>query len=311
MTVLQILPMLLLGLALTVKGGDLFVDAAVWIARALGLPQFLVGATLVSVATTLPEVAVSLMAAARGATGIAAGNAVGSVTANLGLILGLCLCVAPAAAGRSNLSLMVVAASLLLLLCSPGALSAGGALAMLAVGAAFLGGSALEGRRRLASGNRPPRPGTRAVATHIAKFAAGAAGIAAGARLLSDYGAALARLMGVPEGVIGATLVAVGTSLPELVTAVAALRRGQAALSVGNIVGANIIDLALILPLCALSGGAPLPLPRQSLALDLPFCLLLCLIAALPALPRGGLRRWQGAALLGTYAAYVALVIRS
>lgn len=310
MTLVRILPMLLLGLVLTAKGGDLFVDAAVWIAQALSLPRFLVGATLVSVATTLPEVAVSLMAAARGATGIAAGNAVGSVSANLGLILGLCLLISPVPAGRDDLVMMAGAAALLTLLCAEGSLSAPGAAAMLCVCLAFMAKTAVEGRALLSDPGRPPRPGGEAVATQIAKFVAGAAGIAAGARLLSDYGAALARLLGVSEGVIGATLVAVGTSLPELVTAVAALRRGQASLSVGNIVGANLIDLTLILPLCALTGGAPLPLPRQSLVLDLPFCLFLALIAALPALPGRRFYRWQGIALAAVYGVYVTLVVK-
>jgi len=113
----------------------------------------------------------------------------------------------------------------------------------------------------------------------------------------------------VPDGVIGATLVAVGTSLPELVTALTALSRGEGSLSVGNIVGANIIDLTLILPLCALANGGRLPLPRQSLALDLPFCLGLCAIAVVPTLLSGRFRRSQGAALLGLYGVYVARVI--
>ena len=111
------------------------------------------------------------------------------------------------------------------------------------------------------------------------------------------------------DGVIGATLVAVGTSLPELVTALTALSRGEGSLSVGNIVGANIIDLTLILPLCALAGGGQLPLPRQSLALDMPFCLLLCAVAVVPPLWTGRFHRWQGAALLGMYGGYVAMVI--
>lgn len=305
--------MLLLGLLLTVKGGDLFVDAAVWFAEALGVPKFLVGATVVSLATTLPELAVSLLATARGAAGIAAGNAVGSVTANLGLILGITLCCAPAPLERrqgGRLLLMSGAAALLALLGQGGMIALPGAMVPPGICAGFLWHSAAAGRshaRRQAG--RSPRPSPALAAGCGARFLCGAAGIAGGARLLCDYGAALARLCGVPDGVIGATLVAVGTSLPELVTALTALSRGEGSLSVGNIVGANIIDLTLILPLCALANGGRLPLPRQSLALDLPFCLGLCAIAVVPTLLSGRFRRSQGAALLGLYGVYVARVI--
>jgi len=306
--------MLLIGLVLTVKGGDLFVDAAVWLARALGVPTFLVGATVVSLATTLPELAVSLLAAARGSAGIAAGNAVGSVTANLGLILGISLSVAPAPledrrqAGR--LLTMAGAAALLDLLCSGGTIAVPWALAPLGLCGGFLWQSAVDGRRHaLGQAESHPRPSPALLAGCALRFLCGGAAIAAGARLLCDYGAALARLCGVPDGVIGATLVAVGTSLPELVTALTALSRGEGSLSVGNIVGANIIDLTLILPLCALQCGGRLPLPCQTLALDIPFCLALCAFAVAPTLWTGRFHRWQGIALLGMYGGYVAMVI--
>ena len=306
--------MLLLGLLLTVKGGDLFVDAAVWFSRALGVPTFLVGATVVSLATTLPELAVSLLAAARGSAGIAAGNAVGSVTANLGLILGISLSVAPAPlddrrqAGR--LLTMAGAAALLRLLCQDGVIAVPWALLPLGLCAGFLCQSAVDGRRQASKkSEKHPHPSPALLAGCALRFVCGGAAIAAGARLLCDYGAALARLCGVSDGVIGATLVAVGTSLPELVTALTALSRGEGSLSVGNIVGANIIDLTLILPLCALQCGGQLPLPRQTLALDMPFCLTLCAVAVVPTLWTGRFRRWQGAVLLGMYGGYVVMVI--
>jgi len=283
--------MVLLGLVLTVKGGDLFVDAAVWLAEALGIPKFLVGATVVSLATTLPELAVSLLATVRNAPGIAAGNAVGSVCANLGLILGIGLCRAPVALDArqgSRMALMGLVAALLYSLCARGQLTVPGALGLLSLGGATLFQGAVSGRRHAQEELRG-HPGRSASAFVVGavKFVGGAAGIAAGARLLCDYGAALARLCGVPDGVIGATLVAVGTSLPELVTTLTALARGEASLGVGNVVGANLIDLTMILPLCALLGGGCMVLPRQSLALDMPFCLMLCTIAIIPPLWTG------------------------
>ena len=141
------------------------------------------------------------------------------------------------------------------------------------------------------------------------QFIAGAAGIAIGAQLLVDKGSALASLAGVPDGVIGATLIAAGTSLPEFVTLLAALRRGEAALSVGNIIGANIIDLALILPLCCLIAGESLPLSSQNAFRDSPFGLILTLIAIVPTLLLQRFHRLQGAFLLAVYAVYVAFLI--
>ena len=326
---MRVIPLLVLGLVLTVKGGDLFVDAAVWIAEVSGLPRFLIGATVVSLATTLPELAVSLLATWRGAGGIAAGNAVGSVAANLGLILGLTLCLARGVGAREGLlrklALMALSASALWLACRSGALAPIWTPILPCLCAAFLMDSVRSARRRALPREKRPSPTAWASFTSGLKFACGSAGIAVGARLLSDNGVALARLCGVSDGVVGATLVAVGTSLPELATAVAALRRGEASLCVGNIVGANVIDLTLILPLCAAlhslalrgapdggaaPGGIPLPLPRQTLALDLPFCLVLTLLAALPPLAEGRFRRFQGPALLAAYAAYVILVAR-
>jgi cation:H+ antiporter len=305
--------MLFLGLVLTVKGGDLFVDAAVWLSRALGLPRFLVGATVVSLATTLPELAVSLLATARGSAGIAAGNAVGSVTANLGLILGISLSCAPVPLENrrqgGRLLIMAGAAGLLRLLCGGGAIALPWALMPMGLCGGFLWQSPADGRRHaLAQAEGRPSPSPTLLAGCALRFVCGGAAIAAGARLLCDYGAALARLCGVSDGVIGATLVAVGTSLPELVTALTALSRGESSLSVGNIVGANIIDLTLILPLCALRGGGRFCLPRQTLALDLPFCLTLCAVAVFPPLWTRRFHRWQGAALLGMYGGYVAMV---
>ena len=306
--------MLLLGLVLTVKGGDLFVDAAVWFSRALGMPTFLVGATVVSLATTLPELAVSLLAAARGSAGIAAGNAVGSVAANLGLILGISLCCAPAPLEdrrqADRLLMMAVSAALLRLLCAGGAIAMPWALGPLGLCGVFLWQSAADGRRHArGQAEKRPRPSPALLAGCALRFICGGAAIAAGARLLCDYGAALARLCGVSDGVIGATLVAVGTSLPELVTALTALARGEGSLSVGNIVGANIIDLTLILPLCALQSGGRLLLPLQTLALDMPFCLTLCAMAVVPPLWTGRFRRWQGFGLLGMYGGYVMMVV--
>ena len=304
--------LLLLGLALIVKGGDWFVGAAVWMAEASGVPKFLIGATVVSLATTLPELMVSVMGVLRGEVDLAVGNAVGSVTANTGLIMGLSAVCLPAAVRRRQIGpkalLMAAAAAVLLLLCRGGtlALLPGGLL--LVIFAVFLWESAVS------AGRLAGEPGEAARARgglgpQLLRFLLGILAIVLGANLLIENGAALAERLGVPTAIIGVTVIAVGTSLPELVTTVTALVRRESALSIGNIIGANIIDLTLILPVCSLLSGGSLTISPQGRALDLPACLLIILLAVTPPLVSGRFYRWQGAAMLLAYGAYLALLV--
>lgn len=140
---------------------------------------------------------------------------------------------------------------------------------------------------------------------NLIKFVVGAIGIVVGARLLVDNGSLLAAYVGVSERVIGVTLVAVGTSLPELVTTVTAVMKKQSSLSLGNILGANILDLTLILPLSALVSGQALPVTLAAAKIDLPVCLLVGLIAVVPALIASKFKRYQGVALIAVYICYV------
>ena len=306
----------LAGLVLIVKGGDWFLDGAVWMAEASGVPRFLIGATVVSLATTLPELTVSVTGVLQGARDLAVGNAVGSVVANLGLILGLGVLCIPAAAPRRQFfpkaALMTMAAIALALLCRNGELDFPGWLVLAAILAAYLADSVREARRGME--RRRVLPGRRSVsrrrmAWELGIFALGAGAVVLGSRLLVAHGSRLALLLGVPAGVVGSSVVAVGTSLPELVTTLTAISRRETALSVGNILGANIIDLALILPACAAVSGGSLLIGRQTTGLDLPACLVLCALAAVPPLLTGRFHRWQGAALLGLYVGYLRLLL--
>ena len=298
----------LLGLVLIIKGGDWFLEGAVWMAEASGIPRFLIGATVVSLVTTLPELTVSVMGVAEGQVDLAVANAVGSVTANLGLILGISALWRPAGVAHRQFdwkaAMMVTGALILTLLCRRGTLHL---LPALTLGAVF--GLYLVNNLADARGSVRETPGeavTGQWSRKLLAFLVGVGAILLGSRLLIDYGSALAALCGVPASVIGVTMVAVGTSLPELVTAVTALAKGEAALTVGNILGANVIDLTLILPVCAAVSGGSLPIGRQTAALDLPFCLLLCLVSVVPPWMTGRFSRWQGGALLGLYGLYVA-----
>lgn len=314
MSVFVVVVLFVLGILLIVKGGDLFVDASTWIAVKSGIPKFIIGATIVSLATTLPELLTSAIATLGGKTGIAVGNAVGSVTANLGLIMGISVVCLPSAIQRKQIAfkgiLMIVGCIVLYLLSADGQLRTAPSLLLLLLFAIFLVENVISAKRSMQadSRNSSVRDSRNVVLMNVAKFIGGAAGIVLGAQLLVDNGSELARIIGIPESIIGATLIAVGTSLPELVTTVTALVKRQASLSIGNILGANIIDLTMILPICSMLAGGSLEISRQASLLDLPFCLAVCFLAILPPLLAQKFFRWQGLALLAVYCVYIVIL---
>jgi cation:H+ antiporter len=306
----------LLGLLLIIKGGDWFLDGAVWIAEATGVPRFIIGATIVSLATTLPELMVSIMGVLQGEVDLAVGNAVGSVTANLGLILGISVVCLPSAVTRKQFDLkailMVLGATLLLVLCRGGVLPFGPSLLLFAIFALYLGNNILDAKSSMTESRENPKRRTtshRQMFMKLGMFIIGIVAIVAGSQLLINYGSELALLLGVPASIIGVTMVAIGTSLPELVTTLTAIAKKEASMSVGNIIGANVIDLTMILPICSAVSGGRLTIGSQTTTLDLPFCLALCLLAVIPPLVKGKFYRWQGAVMLAVYAAYVVLLV--
>ena len=307
MTVLLSAAFFTIGLYLTMRGGDGFVDAAAQLAEESGAPRFVVGATLMSVCTTLPELMVSVLATMRGASALAVGNAVGSAACNTGLILGMSALLAPAAfrvrEARSKGGLMIAAAILLGCFLEDGIMQPGEALGLLAVLFAFLAVN-LQSAAGETAESVPVQHGKGRAALWIHFFLGGMA-VVLGARLMVDHGVILARMLGIPESIIGLTLVALGTSLPELMTALAAIRRREGALSVGNIVGANVLDLALVLPACTAAGGGILSVAPEVFLRDLPFTVVLMGIAMLPPMFSGRMRRAQGVLLLGVYGWYL------
>ena len=232
-----------LGLAALVRGGDWFVDGAVAMATRFRLPETLIGATVVSIGTTLPEVMVSVTSAASGHGELAYGNAVGSVLCNAALIAGLSITVRPGESQRREAALPTVFFFLAAGLYCAAAYGMGGfgrgtGFALLALFALYLAVTVRQLRNREGEREEPVLGGS--FRREIVLLLLGAAAIALGARLLVEHGTLLARALGVPEAVIGLTLVALGTSLPELATAVTALCKGHGALSLGNILGANL-----------------------------------------------------------------------
>lgn len=301
------------GVVFVVKGGDYFVDAASWIAEVSGIPKLIIGATIVSVATTLPEMLVSVMAAMQGKVDMSIGNAIGSVTANIGLIMAIALIFMPGMIKRRDYllkSVLMLSAAGIIVACGfMGEVNIIFSFVLLAIFIIFLWENISAARYTLSTRPVEQKDGAltdkNTVIINIIKFFVGAVGIVWGADLLVDNGSELARLIGISERIIGVTLVAVGTSLPELITTVTAIAKKQSALSVGNILGANIMDLTLIMPLSALISGQSLPVSATSARIDLPACLLVGLIAVVPAMARSKFSRWQGFLLMAIYTAYV------
>lgn len=300
------------GLCFTIKGGDWFVDSASWFAEATGIPKFVVGATVVSFATTLPELLVSVRAAMNGSAQLAIGNAIGSVTANTTLIMGVSLVAIAGVVNRKGFALKgglllgaIVGLTLLSLSLS---LPVWSAFVLWAIFIVFMVSNVLEGKKS-ASTEKSIEFNKKDVPSKILFFIIGTASIVFGAEFLVSSGKTLAAGIGISETIIGFTVIALGTSLPELVTTLTAIRKKENSLSVGNIIGANIIDTTLILPLCAVINGKALPVEKINLIFDFPVCIAACAIAIVPTIIQGRFKKWQGYALLSTYGLYMIFLI--
>ena len=302
----------LVGLLLTIKGGDWFVDSASWFAEATGIPKFVVGATIVSFATTLPELLVSVRAAMNGSAQLAIGNAIGSVTANTTLIMGISLVAMVGVVNRKEFSLkggLLLAAIVALTVISLGNfLPVWSAYILWTIFIVFMISNLVEGKKGAKSDKVTPYE-KKEIPSKALFFLIGTASIVFGAEFLVSSGKTIASGIGISETIIGFTVIALGTSLPELVTTLTAIRKRESSLSVGNIIGANIIDVTLILPLCSVINGQPLPVDNVNLVFDFPVCIAACSIAIIPTIIQGKFRKWQGFALLSVYAFYMLFLI--
>lgn len=302
----------IVGLALIIKGGDWFVDSASWFAEATGIPKFVVGATVVSFATTLPELLVSVRAAMNGSAQLAIGNAIGSVTANTTLIMGVSLVAMAGVISRKEISLkggLLLAAIVGLTVMSMSKiLPVWSAYILWAIFIIFMISNLIEGKKA-AGAEKAESYDKKDVPAKILFFVIGTASIVFGAEFLVSSGKTIASGIGISETIIGFTVIALGTSLPELVTTLTAIRKKENSLSVGNIIGANIIDTTLILPLCAVINGQPLPVERVNLTFDFPVCIAACAVAIIPTIIQGRFKKWQGYALLAIYVLYMLLLV--
>lgn len=297
------------GLLVLGVGGEVLVRGAARLARTLGVPALVVGLTIVAFGTSAPEAAVTVIAATQGATELAVGNVVGSNIANILLIIGLAALLCPLAISRSLIRvdgpvMLATAAALLIFAQRQGHITR-------IEGAVFVAGLVVYtivacrlGRGEAAAGDEDSLAGSAQRWWYDLLFVVvGIVGVVFGARLVVSGAAGLARLVGISEHVIGLTIVAVGTSLPELATSLAAARHRQADIAIGNIVGSNIFNVLFVTGLAAVV--RPLAVPVSIAHVDAPLMMAVT-VAFYVSLYKGGkITRWEGGVFLALYAAYL------
>lgn len=306
-----------LGLVLLIKGGDWFVDGATGIARRFRLPDIIVGATVVSIGTTLPEVMVSTTGALLGQGAMAYGNAIGSIICNTALIAAISVTCNPGPVNVKTMKMPVFffftsAAVYCLAAYWLGTFPRWLGIIMLAIFVVYLIANVRQGLRYPEETAEEAESATasRSLAMELVLLVIGAALIAYGANLLVEHGTIIAQKLGVPETVIALTFVALGTSLPELITTITSLKKGHASLGIGNVIGANVFNLVLVSGMAVTIAPFDVPVGKlllgrnASLVLDIPLMLLVMLLLTVPALTKKRLSRWQGITLLCIYAAF-------
>ena len=308
-----------LGLVLLIKGGDWFVDGATGIARRFRLPDIIVGATVVSIGTTLPEVMVSTTGALLGQGAMAYGNAIGSIICNTALIAAISVTCNPGPVNVKTMKMPVFffftsAAVYCLAAYWLGTFPRWLGIIMLAIFVVYLIANVRQGLRypEKTAEEAESATASRSLAMELVLLVIGAALIAYGANLLVEHGTIIAQKLGVPETVIALTFVALGTSLPELITTITSLKKGHASLGIGNVIGANVFNLVLVSGMAVTIAPFDVPVGKlllgqnASLVLDIPLMLLVMLLLTVPALTKKRLSRWQGITLLCIYAAFCA-----
>lgn len=304
------------GLVVLTWSADRFVQGSCALAQALGVSPLLIGLTIVALGTSAPEIVVSIIAAVQGNPGLAIGNAIGSNIANIGLVLGATALIAPLIVNSTILRrefpiLLIVTAGAALLLAN-GTLSPLDGLILLGLMAVFMAWLIRQGLRGKVAPDQlgievdeALKPGMN-MGLGIFWLLLGLLLLLASSHTLVWGAVELAEILGVSDLVIGLTIVAIGTSLPELATSIVAAWKGETELAIGNIIGSNIFNLLLVLPIPALL--APGILDSAVLVRDLPMMVGLTGLLFILAFARRGhgrVYRWQGGLLLSLFAAYL------
>ena len=330
--------LLAVGFVLIIKGGDFLVDASIWMARALKVPEIIIGATIVSIGTTLPELITSTTSVIKGMTEgnaalvegynvIAVGNAVGSMMCNIGLILGIVMLIRPPKTeGKSfaikGIYLLCVSVVLCIFALTNGAIELWEGIVLLVFFVLFIGINLYEAAVSAKSAPALPEQSgagqgsasaaaetvakdAKTVIKRVLQFVIGAAATALGAMLLVDNAQSLCVGIGIPQQIVGITVVAIGTSLPELVTSLTSLKKGTSDIGLGNIIGANIINATLLLGLISCITGQGLTIDAITKNVAVWVMLGISALLIVPSVIGKKTYRWQGAAMLALYLGFI------
>ena len=301
---------IIIGIVCVLKGADFLTEGVAALARRVNIPEIVIGLTIVAAGTSAPELFVSLVSALKGTPDLAVGNVVGSNTMNCMLIVGCAAMVAPMTISRStvkkDIPFAVGASVLLMLLALNNFLGRFDGILLLAGFVSFMVYSlrqAKNGQGDATTEEKQQNPWLSALYIVL-----GLVGLVIGSNLFVDHASSLALALGISEGVVGLTVVAGGTSLPELATSVVAARKGQSAIAIGNVIGSNVFNILLILGLTATIS----PLQIEGITtIDMAVMLISATLVWLFSFTRYTVERWEGAALVGGYLVYLAWLITS
>lgn len=306
----------LIGFVLITKGADIFINCTVDIGKKTKISEIILGATIVSFATTFPELTVSLFASLDGHTTMSLGNAVGSIICNTGLVLGLVAFISPFSVDKkmffSKSVLLLICVILLLLLGIDKSITKIDSILLLTMLAIYMYSnykSVVEKGSKSRINNTSKVKGNNNLGEWVKivlLFALGLIMMVLGSRLLVDNGVIIAEWIGVPQGVISLTVIALGTSLPELVSSLTAIKKNHHAISVGNILGANILNIVSVIGISSIPND--IPILSQNMRIDFPFMIVLLLILILPTIKKNKLYRFQGLIMLIVYLIYIGIL---
>lgn len=304
------------GFFLITKGADIFIDCTVKIGRKTGISELILGATIVSFATTLPELTVSVFASIDNYTTMSLGNAVGSIICNTGLILGLVVIISPFKVDKNMFSsksiILLISVLTLMVLGANRSISRGDGLILIVLLIVFMYSNikSVSGKNRINSPNNMQSNSCDNIKSSKHEnlkvgvlFVLGLIMMVVGSKLLVDNGVKIANSIGVPQGIISLTVIALGTSLPELVSSLTAIKKQHHGISVGNILGANILNIVSVIGISSLIND--LPILSQNMRIDFEFMTIILLILILPTIKSGKLYRVQGLLLLSSYIIYI------
>lgn len=302
----------ILGFVLITKGADLFINCAVDIGKKANISEIVLGATIVSFATTLPEFTVSLLSSINGYTTMSLGNAIGSIICNTGLALGLVAIISPFKIDKnmfiSKTTMLLASIIVLFILSTDKNISKFDGFTLISMLCIYMYTNYASVKRDNSTSLNKKKTKTsfKEWLKLIILFMIGIIMMVIGSRLLVDNGVIIAESLGVPKGIVSLTVIALGTSLPEIVSSLTAIKKNHHAISVGNVLGANILNILSVLGASSIAND--IPILSQSMTIDFPIVIILLLVLILPTLRNNRLNRYQGFLLLGVYSLYLGML---